>query len=571
MKCRFSNLAAAIAIAAATTTAAEEFYREPQWKPRATLPTADALKNFWPPSPAAEGVNFDFPGLATERLGKVPPPGIYPRVYLTPDDAETIRARIKQGENASPAFRNIWERVRKTRSPLYAYLVQDHELGKQLAADYMRRVRKVAATIDAIERYPDRDNIFAVEKTLVYAGDPAGQSSVFGLTGYDYLYQWLTEDERNEARRTIARAVKNRISNFMSVPDHFMINNHQCFGMAYLGLLLQIEGEEGFDPAIYELAARKMRALLDYYLSPSGMCYETIKGWLPMSDFAALFRRKPELLRHSRLHAKMRFYLSWMRNENGVWKNREEMRDSAFHVIWMMHYFFPDEPAYDFLYSTTFTTNPILMNPDERWSNPVGTNFENLLLTAQELSGIDYTKPENVERLKLPTFWSDPGRGYISVRNSWNPDDLYLNFAGKQDLVYGGHEGSEHGRWAMWADGVNWIYDNDMLFNKSGLLQNMISVDGKSVQWPPASSVWLGSGDNAGAAWAAVDYKDGYSFRKALRHPLNFPSLRGTYWEMFGRINLAYSRDQQLQYHPSSVAFYDGYAHTDYGLWNGYC
>lgn len=547
-----------------------EYYRDVSWKPRVMITPDEALNNFWPQSPAPTPVHYTPMGLDKQRLGKIPKPSVHPRVYLTPDTAEEIRKKIALGDKESPAFKNIWSRFKaaKKNSPLYAYLIQDDALGKRLAATFVQDFSAIERTITAFEKYSDSKDFNSVQKTMVFHGDPALSTGILRLLSYDYLYQWLSDSEREQARKLIAKVTHDRITNFMTIPDHWMINNHQGFAKVYLSLLLQIEGETGYNQKVFELGVSKVRAMLDYYLTDTGMCYETIKGWLPMGDWMPVFRRYPKLLDHSHLHAKMDFYLKWIRYKGNGWDLRDEMRNSTFHVIWMMHYLYPTIKNYDFLYSSTFSSFKILKDPKSRWTNPVGTNWENLLLSAQNTSKTDYSKPNVVTQLENDTFWTDPTRGYMSARNSWKPGDLYVDIAGKQDLVYGGHEGAEQGRWAMWKDGINWTYNTDLLFNKEATVQNMISIDGKSLKWPPVSSVWLGAGRSKDAAWAAVDYKDGYSFVKQQRHPLNSPAHLDTNWRGWGRNMLKFNRDQQMQYHDSGIQYHDGYAHTDYGAWN---
>ena len=565
-----------VAILCVDVAADTEYYQEVMWKPRVMITPEEALNGFWPPSPEPTPVQYTPMGLDVKRLGAVPEAGVHPRVYLTPETADEIRRKMALGDMAPPAFKNMWSRFSKTQAntPLYAYLTQDDELGNTLADAFVQDFPALENTIAAFEHYSDSKDFNSVQKTMVAHGDPALSTGVLRLLAYDYLYPWLSENERTQARRLIAKVTHDRITNFMTVPDHWMINNHQGFGMVYMALLLQIEGEEGFNQEVYNLGVSKIRAMLDYYLTDTGMCYETIKGWLPLGDWMPVLRRHPKLLDHSHLHAKMDFYLKWLRFQGEGWLLRNEMRDSTFHVVWMMHYLYPEVANYEFLYSATFSSFNILQDPTSRWSNPVGTNWENLLLTAQDVSEVDFTKPgvvaklENANKTTNETFWADPTRGYMAARNSWEPGDLYVDFAGKQDLVYGGHEGAEQGRWAMWSDGINWTYNTDLLFNKEATVQNMISIDGKSLKWPPVSSVWLGAGGNEDAAWAAVDYKDGYSFVKQQRHPLNSPALLDTNWRAWGRNMLKFNRDQQMQYHDSGVEYHDGYAHTDYGAWN---
>ena len=73
----------------------------------------------------------------------------------------------------------------------------------------------------------------------------------------------LSKAERELARKVISRITARRISNFLMVPDHFMINNHEGFGMEYIRLMLLIEGEEGFNRELFDLACHKSNAMLD--------------------------------------------------------------------------------------------------------------------------------------------------------------------------------------------------------------------------------------------------------------------------------------------------------------------
>jgi len=162
--------------------------------------------------------------------------------------------------------------------------------------------------IDAMDKRPDRDNLWAVERSIIADGEPDPPSEIWDLLNYDYLHDWMNEAEQELAREAIAKITKNRISNFLMVPDHFMINNHEGFGMEYIRLMLLIEGQKGFDQKLFDLAVHKVNAMLDWYLDKDGMCYESIKGWLNISAFVSVGMRNRELLKHSHLMAKMHFF-----------------------------------------------------------------------------------------------------------------------------------------------------------------------------------------------------------------------------------------------------------------------
>jgi hypothetical protein len=553
-----------------------KYYTEPTWQPRAILPYADAINNdFWPASPKVE-TDYNDPDFDETRLSKVPAPGIYPRVLITPTDVERIQAKIALGDKAPKAFKVMWQRVSAIKTPFYALVTNNDSLGRKLAVELVGKIKSLEPKIDVMNKRPDSENIWAVERSIIASGEPNPPVEIWDLLEYDYLHKWMTNDERELARRVIAKVIKNRISNFLMVPDHFMINNHEGFGMEYIRLMLLIEGQEGFDKKLFDLAVHKANAMLDWFLDKDGMCYESIKGWLNTSAMVAVGLRKRDLLKHSHLRAKINFFLTATRWENNEWHIRDEMRASAFHVIWMMRYYHPTNQRLDFLYQSTFTTHPFLNDASVKWPDPVGVCYELLLLYAEDGmvdnagKHIDWNNQTMIDKLQLPTTWQDSTRGYVEVRNSWRKDDLKVGFVCKQDFFYGGHEGSENNRLTLWKDGVNWIQDNNMLATKATFLQNMLTIDGKGLHWPPVAGNWLGIKESKQSLMASGDGKIGYSFTKIMQvHPLYFPSAKLPYYKPFTEGNFDLSRDIQVAFQPSTIAWNNGYAHTDYGPWSG--
>jgi len=558
-------------------TLVRSYYQEPIWKPRAILPYNDAITgNFWPKSPVVN-VSYNDPNFDEQRLSKVPAPGVHPRVLLTPDDVEKIRDKVALGEDAPIAFKVMWEREKRKQNAFYALVTKNDALGKELAGLLVEKLKTLAPKLDYIDKQPASENIWALDRSIIAMGEPDPPTEIWDLLDYDYLSGWMSNSEKELARSTIARITEHRISNYLAYPDHFMINNHQGFGMEYIRLMLLIEGEKGFNKDLFEQSSHKANAMIDWFLSPDGMCYESIKGWLNVSAFTAVSLRQRNLLKHDHLQAKMRFFQAAIRWENGKWVIRDEMRASAFHVIWMMHYYHPTDEAIDFLYQSTFSTHDFLTDVDAKWPNPVGISSELLLLYADAgmtdkatKKTIDWTNQANIDRLKLPLTWQDNQRGYVETRNSWRKDDLHLGFVCKQDFFYGGHEGSENNRLTMWKDGVNWIQDNNMLATKATFLQNMMTVDGKGCHWPPVAGTWLGLKESPEGLVACGDGKDGYSYSKNMQvHPLYFPSTKIPYYAPFAEGNFDLSRDIQVAFNPRTIKFNDGYAHTDYGPWSG--
>jgi hypothetical protein len=564
---------------ALTEASARDFYQESAWKPRAHPSVEDALGGkFHPaPPPLLRPVTYATPGFAAERLHPAPAPGVHPRVLVTPADVEAIRARVAQGDAAPPEFRAMWQRVRESRSAFSALIAADEELGKALAAKFVERLHSLEPKLDRLDAQPDAHNLWSAERSLVASSDPDPPHEIWTLLDYDYLHGWLSPAERELTEKLVARLVQKRITNYLCEPDHFMINNHKGFGLEFVRLMLLVEGKEGFSEKTFQASVGKARAMLDWYLSPDGMCYESIKGWLNVSAFVAIGRRDRDFLRHDHLVAKLRYFQSTLRWENGRWIIREEMRASAFHVIWLMRYLYPEDRSYDLLYHATLTTHPFLTDSRERWPDPVGISPDLLLLFAGGGPGddragraADWNSQASIDLLKLPITWKDDLRGYVEARNSWKLGDLHLGFVNKQDFYYGGHEGSEANRITLWKDGVNWLRDEDLLAVKATGLQNMLTIDGRGLSWPPVPGVWLGVQEGPHGLSAAGDARLAYSFGKVMQvHPLAFPSGKLPYYAPFTEGNFDLSRDLQVAFHPGTVMWNDGYAHTDYGPWSG--
>jgi len=109
-----------------------------------------------------------------------------------------------------------------------------------------------------------------------------------------------------------------------------------------------------------------------------------------------------------------------------------------------------------------------------------------------------------------------------------------------------------------------------MLATKATFLQNMLTIDGKGLHWPPVAGNWLGIQQSDHAITATGDGKMGYSYTKVMQtHPLYYPSAQIPYYKAFTENNYDLTRDIQIAFQPATIQFNNGYAHTDYGPWSG--
>jgi len=112
------------------------------------------IKDLPPPIPVP--VNYKGEGFAADRLSKVPPPGVHPRVIMSPSDIQRMKKLVAMGDKAPRFFRIHLEALRRDKEwkipqnyhyinnpfgqdgkiagwALLALLTDDQELGRKAA------------------------------------------------------------------------------------------------------------------------------------------------------------------------------------------------------------------------------------------------------------------------------------------------------------------------------------------------------------------------------------------------------------------------------------------------------
>ncbi len=318
------------------------------------------------PQALAMPVDYKGDGFAAKRLSDVPPPGVHPRVIMSPSDVERMKELVAMGDKAPRFFRIHLEALRRDRDwqipqnynyitnpfgqdgkiagwALLALLTDDQELGRKAAkatlehALFMEPRIDILNTLDAAkplkqvsydfvrtglrfgpftyiqayhdggkERVEELRQRYGVE--LAHTGDHTGAYYALGWE-YDYAYSFMSDEERAIVRRVIAKSTYGKYDTGMALPGQMYINNHMSSGANWIALALAIEGEEGYDERILPIALWSLKNKLTYDLSPDGITYENTKGFIPMLPVLACARRQgaddPEqLLKHSHLVAR---------------------------------------------------------------------------------------------------------------------------------------------------------------------------------------------------------------------------------------------------------------------------
>jgi hypothetical protein len=532
------------------------------------LPADEVLNGVYPfpPSPAIE-VTYDESGLAKDRLGKVPAPGVHPRILFGPDDLPELRQRLSSTNAGKAMLATLRERTggtilkagtweaeaydklasgdadgalkligekRKPSYPqghyqphvLYAIVMESFDA---LVADDAARSRKAATAIatwarmvepllEGSLREPLYDDVWRAKISGPQTGswsDSQGIRDLFGghLLGYayDFTASAMTDAERDQTRRVIARATAGRVWMGARLPHHFRNWNWIAVGLQQPLLALSIEGEEGYDPRVYKLGVDIARDYLTYGISPRGSSTEAV-GYTQFGFvwgnpfFVAASRRGDMLLAHPHLRAMPDWYLASLEPFGGLWTSHgdggagDQNGRPAVWTLQMFRRFYPNDARVELLWQNYVKNTR---------SKPFADRYhiiEPLVWCADEPT-IDHG---DGAALKLPTTFFDADRGSLNVRSSWSSDAALVQFECRPDGHGASHEHADRGNFTFSALGRQWSRESFRSIETRH--HSNVLIDGLGQGYWPGPGVWLGHVETDWAIAAACDAKAAYDW-----------------------------------------------------------
>ncbi len=599
------------------------------------LPAADVLdgKHPFPPSPKVP-VKESAAGFDAARLGKVPAPGVHPRILISPDQLpdlrkrlrgtevgrvmlETLRARVaasigRQGTweaalyDALAAGRTdealaIFDRGEKPSSApghyqphilyamvlesLDALIAEDAKRGEKAAAAVAGYANMIAPLVERVLAEPLADDIWRVKPSGRDGGKWSGTQGVRDLVGYqllgyayDFAAPFMTDAQRADVRRVIARVTSGRLWMGARLPEHFRNWNWVAVGASQPLLALAIEGEEGYDPRVYRLGVEILRDYFTYGISEMGSSTEAVGytqfGLVWANPFAvAAARRGDNLLTHGHHRAMMDWYLQSMQPFGGAWVSHGDGGDRG-PEVWTMamwKYYFPRDPKTDFLWQSVLRAG----GPD--YLRGRYHLVEPLLFAQDPDKGADgkWVDYRAGATLNAPLTWFDALRSSLITRTAWNADALALQFECRTDSVGASHEHADRTNFTLAALGRSWAKDNFRSVETRH--HNNILIDGRGQGFWPGPGKWVGLAEDANFVVAAGDAKPAYDWmwpkQIATEDPESFVRFQFARWrdyqtearlhrEVFG--DLRPERDDR----PAVVAFWQGFESGDPRLWD---
>lgn len=580
----------------------------------------------YPPSPPVD-VKYDDTGLAKERLTPVPPPGVHPRILISPQDVPDLRRRATQTEAGKQMLATLRQRVAKAigtpdtpGKKLYDALVAgDVAAARQLLeknpdllgsighyqyyvpsslamesldcliSDDATRGRKVGAAMATwaqligplLDRQLDgpfgRDVWRAKVAGAQTGPDAQGVRELVGCHtlgyAYDFAYNYMTDAQRATVRGLIAKMTAGRVWMGALLPHHFRNWNWIMVGTGQPLLSLAIEGEDGYDPRVYKLGVEIARDYLAYAISPNGMSTEAVGytqfGFVWGAPFmVACARRGEPMLTQSHHRAMIDWYLHSMLPFGGQWESHGDGGDAG-PAIWtlsMWRYFFPTDPKIETLWQNYVKSTD---------GKPYEGTFHAIEPMLWAGGSSEPAKPIDPATLQLGKSMFDPLRSSLIARSSWSPDAAMMEFECRTDSVGSSHEHADRGNFTFAALGRQWAKDSFRSIETRH--HNCVLIDGLGQGYWPGPGKWLGQQDAGWAIMAACDSKDAYDWwwPKEIRteDPDHFERFKYGRWSDYiddaqnfrkKYAGVPIERDPR----PSVTAFWKGFEHGDPRMWD---
>lgn len=552
-------------------------------------------------SPVVEAVH-DSTGFATERLYSVPAPGIHPRILFGADDLPRLREQVNDSGHASSvlaemrklamarlsngwvaeAYRTLIEgdvdrfttlsedpkgksnELTDTMEDLaFIALFDDNQrLGKRNAAAIATYAAWLQPQVDEATLKPFANSHSVLIRKIM--GADAGLAFM-----YDFNQPFMTDEQTETVRKLLVSETKGRYGLGMDLPPHWVNWNFIGFGLYFPLTALAIEGEEGYDPRIYNRGTDLAQNYILYGNSENGvgkeaMGYHTSGMRSTALMMLAMANRGDNLFTLERWR---RMFDTWaihsMQPYGGEWVSSGDLGTypPSERLVEVARYLFPSDERFAFVEQNLKDKRSLDRYMSVRWLQ---------LVCPPDLDG-------EIEGLKASTFnmpetLFDEGRGMLFTRTGWEENDLYLQVACRDDTIFASHDHADRGAFYLTSHGQAWAVSS-MRATESQYL-NVVTIDGRGQgSWTPPGK-WIEMSDTPEATFAVVDTDYCYDWRWIKTSFLSTDELlEKEPWLEWARPH----RDRLLSRFPRDVwerdpsplvkEFYDGYMEGNPRFW----
>jgi hypothetical protein len=502
-----------------------------------------------------------------DRFGKVPPPGVHPRILIGPQELVRLRQLVQNTQvgkyvlSRTESFLGGLRNPQKDLKVVYDHLVSgDRNALTYTKDEWLRGVVPYALALecyDAMLLQDQQRGKMAGAALATLASIPRnwlGNADLFYLAlGYDFDYAYLTEDQRSIVRQTIASTTQGKKPYGAGFPPDWENYNWIPAGSTLLLAALAIEGEKGYDTSIYPAGRQAMKDFLHFGITATGGGLEEMHyfhygmqfGALAMVAFA---RHGDNLFAEPHYRALPNWLIASMEPFGDAFSTHQDTPNdhggpSSNYTI--MKWVWPDDPVVDMIWRN-------YIQADYQNLNEYGFWLAVLLFPIDPKESVPYTGhvPQNkngvmepelppnypdpvrgIGSLNLPLDYWDPERGLLITRDRWQSDGMVLDFdINVQAKDLGGHYHSNSTMFTLSALRRKWAIDRG--FHIAETKDNsLILIDGRGQGFFPVGGDAAEYRTTAHLAVIAGDSSNPYHWMAASHGHTGAPYLAGFHWE----------------------------------------
>jgi len=423
---------------------------------------------------------------AVRKLSAVPPPGVHPRILFSPEDIPDLRERVKRVPHAKIAM----DRIRDEGKKLYVPNTLEGDFHQKLLANetspMLEQSLKRSSSLDTSFYRPYFSAAFVAlidddQKTGVELGRAVAAAARRQLLSYyplytwtlvpdanqhlglayDFLAPWMSETDRKPVRELLSRMTKWRQSMGTGATPQDNSTNWRGYHDHIVIASLAIEGEEGYDPELFQANVRRLRDFFTQYgVHHSGSSHEATVYFNFGMEWAgpaliATARRDENFFRTARVYDVAMFAFRQMApwgdalytHDDGGWRGEFPLVFFTFITPWM----YPS--AKHLQASSRVLIENAMANPREQrtltfWAALFGTELD------PKISPAEAAKQE-----KLPLTMFCPDSGFMLARSAWADNAIRLDFRCKSDTYEIGHVHTDRNSFELFGAGRDWIVD----------------------------------------------------------------------------------------------------------------
>jgi hypothetical protein len=503
-----------------------------------------------------------------------PAPGVHPRILISPEELPVLRKNLSEtacGRRAIGSIRVWLNSISQEDGPLqkvFDGLVDgDPDALKKATNSWWQNQTGMMLRFAAFDAMVSDDAVFAkkVAKALVTYADitggkitPHGYKSVnpdasLGFS-YDFLYNYMSDEQRNAIRGVIARSIAGKESHGMGMKAEERTYNWMPHGMSLVLVALAIEGEEGYEPEIYKKSVEVMRDFLVYGIYPDGVPRECMHyfnfgmGSGGSAAMVAMAKRGDNLLGSPHFNKLKNWYVHSAEPFGYAFSMHGDTSNDHGGLLdnyVLMKTLFPTDPVVDFSWRNRIRDNysGLTYRGDFLFCALFGKNW-NEGDVAEKAPQPDQWGVDNVDKekskpilkewdpakLELPLTLFSPYRGFMITRDVWDKDALVMHFECRRDALGPGHNHANQNDFTLSALGRKWVVERGFHVAETKH-HSCVLIDGKGQGHFAAPGIVTAHLDTPVATFSTGDAQNAYMYRHTFPWRVGNKENKSNNWQ----------------------------------------